>query len=196
MIMRGFTLLETLVVIAMLATVGIALSGAIQYFYQKNAFLLEQTVALDSARKGILDTVHSIRQASYGSDGAYPISSVGTSTITFYSDLDNDGIVERVRYYLSDKTLYRGVAEASGSPPSYSGQTETRNTVAAYVSNGETTPLFTFFDANGIQLSTTSTNIAQIASVSIRLDVDLNPNRAPNIFTLIESATLRNLRTN
>lgn len=190
----GFSLMETLVVIAMLGTIGVALSGMIQFFYQKNAFLLEQTAALDNARRTVLDAIHSLREASYGNDGGYPILAAATSTVTFYSDLDNDSSVEKVRYYLSNGTLYRGVTESTGSPPSYAGQPEATSTVAAYVRNSASTPIFTYFNDAGTALSTTSTNVSEISAVTISIWIDLNPNRAPNTFNLSETATLRNLR--
>jgi prepilin-type N-terminal cleavage/methylation domain-containing protein len=190
----GFTLIEMLVVIAVTSVVGVAISGAIQSFYQKNAFLLEQTSALDSARGGIVDAVRTLRQASYGDDGSYPISTAGTSTVTFYSDVDNDKAVEKVRYYLVNTTLYRGVTKSSGFPPTYTGQPEAITTVSAYVRNPVTVPIFTYLDANGTQLPTVGTNIAAISAIGITLYTDLNPNRAPNVFELTETATLRNLQ--
>ncbi|MDB5237589.1 MAG: hypothetical protein JWL88_691 [Parcubacteria group bacterium] len=190
----GFTLIEMLVVISITAAVGLAVTTMIQYFYQKNAYLLEQTDALDNARRTMLDAVRTLREASYGDDGSYPIASAGTSTITFFSDVNNDGSVEKVRYYLSNSTLYRGVTTSTGLPPVYTGQPEAINTVAAYVRNASSTPLFTYYDNSGAALSATSTNVAQVSSVTISAWIDLNPNRAPNVFNLSETATLRNLR--
>lgn len=192
---NAFTLIEALVVIAMISSIGVAMGGIIQYFYQKNAFLLEQTASLDNARRTILDAVRTIREASYSDDGAFPIANAATSTLTFYADLDNDGSVEKIRYYLSNGTLYRGVTNSVGSPPSYTGQPEATTTVAAYVRNASSTPLFTYYDDNGTALSATSTDESQIAAVSISVWIDLNPNRAPNTFNLVETATLRNLGT-
>lgn len=183
-----------LVVIAIVSSAGIALSGAIQYFYRSNAFLLEQTTALDSARRGVREAVVAIREASYGDDGSYPIETAATSSITFYSDYDKDASVEREKYVLQSGTLYRVVTNSGGSPPTYTGQALSTTTIATYVTNGTSTPLFTYFNANGAQLSATSTDESAIASVTITLMVDLNPSRAPNVFTLTEKATLRNLR--
>jgi len=188
-------LVETLVVIAMLGTIGVALSGMIQYFYQKNAYLLEQTASLDNARRTVLDAVRTLRQASYGDDGTYPIATAATSTVTFYSDLDNDGSVEKVRYYLANGTLYRGVTESAGAPPSYAGQTESMNIIAAYVRNTAATPIFTYYDDSGAALSAINTDASKISAVTISVWIDLNPNRAPNTFNLSETATLRNLRS-
>jgi prepilin-type N-terminal cleavage/methylation domain-containing protein len=190
----GFSLVEMLTVIAIMSMVGLAVTTMIQYFYQKNAYLLEQTDALDNARRTMLDAIRTLREASYGDDGSYPIASAATSTVTFYADVDNDGSVEKIRYYLSNGTLYRGVTNSAGSPPVYTGQPETISTVAAFVRNDSTTPIFTYYDDTGATLSATSTDASKISAVTVSIWIDLNPNRAPNVFNLSETATLRNLR--
>lgn len=191
--LRAFTLVELLVVIALLGTVGIALSGMIQFFYRGNLYLLEQTTALDSARRGVRDAVVSIREASYGDNGSYPIANAATSTLTVYSDFDDDNSIEQVRYVLNGNTLYRAVTNSAGLPPNYSGQPSSTSTIATYVQNGAT-PIFTYYDVDGVVLSATSTDTTRVAAVRITLTVDLNPLRAPNLFTLEETTTLRNVR--
>lgn len=186
--------MEMLVVIAIVSSAGIALSGAIQYFYKSNAYLLEQTTALDSARRGVREAVSAIREASYGDDGSYPIENAATSSLTFYSDYDKDASVEKEKYVLQGSTLYRVVTNSGGSPPTYAGQPLGTTTIATYVRNGTSTPLFKYFNQNGAQLTGANIDESAIASVTITLMVDLNPQRAPNVFTLTEAATLRNLR--
>lgn len=190
---RGFSLIETIVVVAILAVVGVGLLSMIAYFYRSNAFVLEQTSALDSAHRGIDDAFGVLREASYGEDGSYPIALAATSSMTFYSDVDSDSPVERVRLYLSNGTFYQGVTNAAGSPPSYTGQTESVYTIATWVSNATSTPIFRYYNTDGTEL-TGSIVLSDVASVRLRLDVDLNPLRAPNILTMEQSATLRNLR--
>lgn len=190
--MKGFTLAETLVVTAILGTVALALTSMIWFFYRSNAYLLEQTSAVDSANRGLNIAYKDIREASYGEDGSFPIASAATSTMTFYSDVDKDGPVEKVRLYTSNGTFYRGVTNASGSPPAYGGQ-ETVTTIATWVKNATSTPIIRYYDAAGGELTGTIA-ISSVRSVRIRLDVDLNPQRAPNVLTLERTATLRNLR--
>lgn len=191
---RGFTLIEMLVVITMVTVVGFAIQYAIQYFYRANAYVLQGTAAINSARNGITTTVSNIREATYGDDGAYPLATAATSTVTFYGDVDKDGGVEKVRIYLLGNTLYRGVTNASGNPPSYASQVQATTTLATYVANGTSTPLFRYFNASGTELTGT-VNIAQIASIHMTLMVDINPLRAPDIYTLSERATIRNVGT-
>jgi hypothetical protein len=188
------TLMEMLVVIAIITSAGIALTGAIQFFYRSNAFLLEQTAALDGARRGVQDAVVAIRESSYGDDGSYPIEAAATSSLTFYSDFDKDDSVEKERYVLLSGTLYRIVTNSGGTPPTYTGQSQSTTTIATYVANSTSTPLFRYFNTTGTELTGSNIDESAIASVRISLMVDLNPLRAPNVFTLTETATLRNLR--
>lgn len=190
----GFTIAEMLVVIAILGVSSVALTSLIRSFYINNTYLLEQTTALDSARRGVGDAIDVLREASYGDDGSYPIATAGTSTVTVYSDLDGDASVERVRYFIRDNTLYRLVTNATGSPPQYLNSSVSTSTIATYTRNTKTIPLFTYYDDAGVQLSTTSPAVTDISSVRVTLMVDLNPVRAPNVFTLTQTATLRNLR--
>ncbi len=192
---QGFTLVETVVTVALTAIVGIALLSMISYFYRSNAHLLEATSAVESGNRGLRETLNALREASYAEDGAYPVLSAATSSITFYGSLDEDVAAERIRLYLSDSTLYRGVTNPSGSPLSYEGQPEAIDIIATHIRNDVSVPLFRYYDETGIELLDTI-DIARIRSVQVRLEVDINPNRAPNIFILEGSATLRNLRTN
>jgi prepilin-type N-terminal cleavage/methylation domain-containing protein len=191
---RGFTLVEMLVVIFITGIVGIAINSMVVNFYKTNAYLLEGTKALDSAHRGLSTSFIDLREASYGDDGSYPIKTVSTSSITFFSDVDNDGVVEKIRLYLSSGSFYRGVTESTSTPPTYTGQPETSILIANYVRNSTSTPIFKYYDASGFLLSSSTIPISSIASISTSLMVDLNPLRAPDILILQETATLRNIR--
>ena len=190
---RGFTLAETITVVAIVGLVGVALTTLIAYFYRTNAYVFQQTSAVDSAQRGLQYAFKNLREASYGDDGSYPLQSAATSSIVFFSDVDNDGPVERVRIYVLNGTLYRVVTNSAGSPPSYTGQAAATTTIATSVTNATSTPIFKYYDANGAQL-TAPADTSKVASVQTELQVDLNPTRAPDIFVLRASTTLRNLR--
>lgn len=190
---RGFTLMEMLVVVALTGLVGVGLLSMISYFYRSNAYLLEATSAVDSASRGVRDSLTLLRGASYGEDGAYPLMAAATSSVTFYANGDGDESIERVRLYLSGGVLYKGVTNASGNPPSYTGQTESTSVIATWVKNDASTPAFRYFDRDGTELTGTI-NIAAVRTVRARFDVDINPQRAPNLLTIEGGATLRNLR--
>lgn len=191
---RGFTLAETIVVIALVAIVGVAMQYAIQYFYRANAYVLQSTAAINSARNGVSTMASHMREATYGDDGSFPLANLSTSSVTFFADVDRDGGVERVKAYLIGTTFYRVVTNAGGTPLSYNGQAPATSTLATHVKNGTSTPIFRFYDNNGAEL-TGSINLTEVSSISVTLKVDVNPQRAPEIYTLTQSATLRNLET-
>lgn len=191
---RAFTLTEVLVVIAITGLVGVGLLGMIAFFYRSNAYLLEATTAVDSASRGLRRSIAILREASYGEDGAYPIAAAATSSVTFYADIDRDASIERVRLYRLNDTFYEVVTQATGNPPVYpnTGSTST-TTIATYVKNATSTPVFRYYDDTGAELAAPF-EAARIRRVAARLDVDINPLRAPNILVMEASATVRNLR--
>lgn len=190
----GFTLVETIVVVAMTALVLITLGWLIVYFYKTNAYALEQSTAVGQARHGVEDAMLYLREASYGSDGSYPIKNAATSSITFYANTDDDTVIERVTYSLIKGTLYRVVATPTGSPLSYVGATIATSTISLPVTNGTSTPVFRYFNNAGAELSA-PVDISKVASVRTTVVVDVNVNRAPVAFTLSGGATLRNLKS-
>ena len=120
--------------------------------------------------------------------------SAGTSTASFYADTDDDGSVDKVRYYLSGTTLYRGVTPASGNPPTYTGGVEKTYTIADNVRMSTSTAIFRYYDHGSVQLAS-PVDPTDVASVYVYVTVDVNPNRTPDALTLTGGATLRNLRT-
>lgn len=190
---RAFTLVETIVVVATTALIFVVIGSIITYFYKTNEYTLEQSVAVWQARKGVENAMTYVREASYGSDGSYPIANAATSSITFYANVNNDSYIERVTYSLINGVLYRAVAEPSGNPPTYIGATVATSTVATSVINSASQPVFIYFDDTGTQLPS-PVDVSQIASIETTVVVDVNVNRAPVAFTLSGAATLRNLR--
>jgi type II secretory pathway component PulJ len=190
--LTGFSLVEVMVVIALTVVVGGALSSAIDFFYRSNSYLLQETQAIQNARRGIAYSLADVRQASYGADGSYPVANAATSTMTFYSDTNDDGKVDKVRYYLSGVTLYRGTIAPSGSPAAYTGAEQTY-VIADSVRMATSSPIFIYYDHASAPLATPA-DPSKVASVYVRLTIDVDPNRTPNPLTLTGGATLRNLR--
>jgi prepilin-type N-terminal cleavage/methylation domain-containing protein len=189
---NGFTLVEMMMVIFLSTLCALALGWMMQYFYRSNAYALEQIDALESARRSVQSMTRDLREASYGDDGSYPVLTAATSTVSFFADTDNDQAVEKIRYYLSGTNLYRGVTQSAGSPPSYTGQPESNDIVVANVRNGTSTSIFVYEDENGSALSS-PVNVSLVRSINFTVLADVNPLRAPVVYTLIGSATIRNL---
>ena len=190
---KGFTLMETVMVIAFLAGVGIALSYSIYTFYRQNSYVFESVSALDKARFSVNAALKSLREASFGEDGAYPIAAAGTSTITFHAEVDGDYPVEKVKIWKVGTTLYRVVQNSGSNPPTYTGQAYSTSTLATNIYNSTSTPIFRYYRGDGTEVLAPF-DLNAIASVSVRADVDINPQRAPEIFSLFGTVTIRNLK--
>jgi len=98
--MRSFTLIETLVAIFVFSLIMGAVSGFVVMAYRTYGYTWQQSTAIEEARRGIETMVKEIREARTGDDGSYPIEKADDKEFIFYSDIDKDGEVERVRYFL------------------------------------------------------------------------------------------------
>ena len=96
----GFTLIETIVTIAIFSLAMGAVMGFIVMAYRTHGYIWQQSSAIGEARRGIETMVKEIREARPGDDGSYPIEFAGDKEFIFYSDIDKDGATERVRYFL------------------------------------------------------------------------------------------------
>lgn len=190
---RGFTLVEMIVVLGIFTVTMLTITSTIYYFYRSNAYSVEQSSAIISGRRGIEYLVRDLREATYAEDGAYPIVSIDDYEISFYADVDGTSDVEKVRYFIDGDLLKKGVIKASGNPLAYTGS-ETTTTVSQYVrSIVKGVPMFTYKDKDGVAVTNFS-NIQDVRFVSASIIVNVNPNRLPEEFVLKGSAALRNLR--
>jgi prepilin-type N-terminal cleavage/methylation domain-containing protein len=197
---KGFTLVETLVVVFILAIIMIGLTKfSLDVFYDNSVIKGSFSTAQD-AEEIVRVMTKELRSASTGSDGSYPILTAATNTLTFFSDINGDGTKERVRYFLVGTTLEKGIEEPAGAPLSYANATETISYIAYNVrNNASTTNTFDYFDDtyNGTSSPLTQpVAVAAVRLVRFTLILDSDPNRSPNPRTYTTQVSLRNLKDN
>ena len=186
------SLIEVMVWISISTAVMLATVSSLLYFYHTNNYALEEADAIASGQRGIDLVVRTLREASYSATGAYPIVSMSTTTITFYSDINANSSIEKVTFYLQGKSLMEDVVEPVGNPTTYTSSTSTSK-VSDYIHNiDQNTPLFTYFDKSGAT-TTDYTKVGDVRFISISTVVDVNDQHLPNQLMLRSSATLRNL---
>lgn len=191
---KGFSLIETILVIAIGTLVMLAVMSSVLYFYRTNSNTIEQGFALSSARKGIEFMVRDIREATYSDNGAYPIILLGDNSFSFYSDIDRDNSVEQVRYFLDGDFLKKGTTNSTGAIPVYNPIDEEIVVISDFVRNSYTsTDIFQYFDSTGVEV-TDYNDITSVIFVKVNLIVNINPERLPEEFELHSSATLRNVK--
>jgi hypothetical protein len=187
-------MVETIVVIALFSILMLTISESIASFYRLNAYTIAQAYQVDTARRGVEQLVRDLREMTYADDGTFPLVSMGSTSIAFFSDIDRDNSVEYVTYTLEGTTLMKRVYNAAGSPPTYDTTTPQETQILSeYVQNAlQGTPIFVYYDAEGDPATATST-VTDIRYVNLSIVVNIDPIRDPGEYTLRSSAALRNL---
>lgn len=189
---RGLSLIETLVWISMFTAAMFAIVSSVISFYRTSNYAIQEATAITSAQRGLDLMVRQIREASYASNGAYPVISIATSSFAFYAEIDGDSGIERVRYYLDNRTLVRGVVQPAGDPIQYATAEATSSISESVRNNDEGVMLFTYADKNGAVMSD-FTRIGDVRFVTLNISVDIDPNRTPTTTKMRSSAAIRNL---
>lgn len=198
----GFTAVEVLIALSITVLIFVATTT-----FGRNVFSLSTVLrgGLDEqfeARKLVKDVIAEIRRIAPADNGAYPLADVSTSTITFYIDLENDGTAERVRYFLDDTILYKGVITPSGDPVVYNEDDEIISPYVHLVVNSSvstTTPIFEYFDKTYTGASTSlplsyPLSINEIRNIRVTFVLDKFTNRNPGPLEVTSHGTIRNLR--
>lgn len=195
---KGFTLVEILVTMAIFSLIlGAVGLFARDIFYYDNLFSSGLT-SYEEAKKILQPVASEIRGASPSSLGSYSIEQASDTSFTFFTDTDNDGLKERIRYFLSDDILRRGVIAPSGSPSQYIQEDEIITDMINDLTNG-VTPVFTYYDSsyNGSSEPLSQpVSVSDIRLVKITLIIDADPNRPPAPMEVTTEVSIRNLKDN
>lgn len=196
---KGFTLAELLITVGIIGLIAVVLGtfqGDVFFF---NSVIQDDLTAQMDGRRAIRKMVSEIREASPSSLGSYPIASAATSSITFFSNVDNDTLKEQVRYFIQNKNLMRGVIKPTGNPLSYNSGSETFETSVKNIANSTSTPLFEYYDTNYTGTTTPlifPVSLTAVRLVNVELLIDRDPNRSPIPLNITSQVSIRNLKDN
>lgn len=193
---KGFTMIEIILTVAIVGLVA----GAIASF-QGNIFSYSRKFssglsAADDARRVLRPFSNEVRSAVASALGSYPIEAATQTSFIFFADTDNDGVEERIRYFLENKNFKKGIIVPSGNPLTYDSNDEDVVTMVKDVTN---TDIFSYFDT--YYDGTTSplaipVSILDIRLIKINLVIDKDPNEPPIPFTVTTQVSFRNLKDN
>lgn len=194
----GFALVEILVVAGIVALIGGSVATFQRDVITHNSMIQSGAIAEDGLRSILRQIIGELRSAAPAQTGAYLLGAAATNTITFYSDIDSDGLRERTRYFLSGTDFKKGVIKPTGQPYTYDVSNEQIKTVATNVINA-TTSIFSFYDSNysgsGLPL-TVPIDISKIRLVKIDVGIDPNPGRPLQAMWISSQVMIRNLKDN
>ena len=192
----GFTLIETMVGLGIFVMIMLALTLMSRNTWIYNSFISSGINNVDSIRKALKTISSEIRTASTADTGAYVIGQATATDFIFYSDIDGDLLKERVRYFLLNGALRKGVTKPTGSPLGYNLANEQVSTLIDYVTNAST---FEYFDKDysGTEAPLPSpVNISSIRLVKVTITIDDDPTHAPTVNTFSTQVSIRNLKDN
>lgn len=195
---RGFSLAETIVTVAIVAVIGIGVGKFSGDVFSFNRYFSKSLNVASDARKVLRPMVNEIRSASLSSLGGYPIEVAGTNEFVFFTDTDDNGVKERVRYYLSGTTLKKGITVPTGNPYVYNTANETSYDLIQYVRNGST-PIFTYYDSNyngSTSALTSPVSVTSVRLVRIEVIIDEKVNIPPAPLSIVTQVSFRNLKDN
>ena len=192
---RGFTLIE---IILAMAITGVSLVFVTYFAVDVSNFgtdLSNRLSAEFELQLTLRAMVSEIRSMGPGGNGAYPIATATTTTFTFYSDIDGDGLFEQVRYFLDGTVLKKGVIKpAATQPVQYPSASEVINEAVHYMIPGTIFPYYREGLPDEMSPLSSPVNVADIRLVKITGIVDKDTTLPPLPTTLSITATIRNLR--
>ncbi|MEK7552382.1 MAG: prepilin-type N-terminal cleavage/methylation domain-containing protein [Patescibacteria group bacterium] len=196
---NGFTLLELVVVIGILSFVVFMVFRLESDIFVLNGLSQSSLNSHFQGQNVMRTIIPELRKSASSNLGAFPIVSVATSSITFFSDVDDDPIIEQVRYYKQGSTIMKGVINPVGSPLVYNPASEVVSVLATDIANSTSTPIFEYYDTNYDGTSaplSTPIDLLSIRLIKVTVVIDNNSNKLPAPLTFTSQVTLRNLKDN
>lgn len=191
----GFTLIEIIIAIGIVSGVVFVISMFGLDIYDFSLFIGENLISQQEIQLSLRTMVSETRSMAQSVNGSYLIESASQNSLIFYSDIDGDGLTDRVHYFLDGNVLKRGVIKPTGAPLSYplSDEKITEQVHNIYASAGN------IFDYHGSSYSGTGSaltfpvNIPAIRLIKINITVDPNPSDSSSRVNFSDSVNIRNL---
>lgn len=200
--LKGMSLTEMLVAISILVIGMFGFSLLFIKTWQTNSFVLEEGQSVAAVSRAVNEMITNLREVKQAEDGSFAVKSGDDFDLIVYLDEDNDDVVERIHYYLDldNDDLIKGIAEPSGSPPTYPANDTSTTILAHYIVNSDTQPVFYYYDNNyaGGSGSSLATPITPYDArlIKINLWINIKPLTAPDNVNLESFVELRNLNEN
>jgi hypothetical protein len=195
----GLTLIEMLIALTIFF-MGIA--GFTLLFYktwQTNSYAIEMGQSAMTISQGINKMVDYIRETKQGDNGSYPVVSAASNDLVIYSDYDKDGTTERLHFYKNGQNILMGITGPNNTMPiTYPSGDQQTVTMASYIINDASTPIFYYYnkgypgDAAHNPLSD-PVPVSDLRLMKIFLQININPNRAPDNIQMQNFVEMRNL---
>lgn len=188
--MKGFTLLETLLVIFIVGFISGLIVLLILNLSNYNIFFIFNISGARDIDLTLSNMIKELRSMNQSNTGGYPIEEALQDRIVFYSDIDGDGLMERIRYFYDGNSLKRGIVKPSGNPLTYD---LTKEKIWTMVNNVKEFKI-SYFDGTYTGYEAPLSYPVDISKIRvIRVDIKVEYKKGSEISNFI-IATPRNLR--
>jgi len=196
---KGFTIIEVSIAGVLLVVLGVAILGLQRVIRDSQLIGLTSYINVDEANSALTQMAREMRTMRSGQNGAYAFVNGEDNEVSFYSDIDYDGVSELVRYYLDGTTLYKSTTEPTGFPATYPPANAVVKPLTANIKN-DVTPVFLYFNEDwpGDSVNNplpTPVSLAEVRLIRISLDINSNDNVSRG-FSLNTNVSLRMLKNN
>ncbi|MDO9510032.1 MAG: prepilin-type N-terminal cleavage/methylation domain-containing protein [Candidatus Magasanikbacteria bacterium] len=198
---KGFTLIETMFAIGIFSIIIFGIFSLFNVSFKADRDIQGGGAVQNESSKVVQSFIDELRTANYSTVGSFPVTLANSTEIIFYSNIDADNLMERVRYFVDGDVLKKGVTKPTGDVL-YSYNTSTEQTIEL-VHNLKTPieTIFTYFDENyngadSVNFMTYPIILPDIRMVGITLQIKQNTALNAKIFEVKTKVQLRNLKTN
>lgn len=201
--LKGLTLVEMIMAIFIMSAAMLGFTLLFSSSWNSNKFILETGMTSIQVNRASSEIINNLRKVRQADNGDYPIEVGEDFDITAYLDIDDDGVTERVHYWLdlANDQLMRGIREPSATqPPTYAAGDGTTAVIANYIVNDALEPLFYYYNKNYPGDTTNNPLATPVALGEVRLvrtliRMNIDPIRAPNNINIESFVDLRNLES-
>ncbi len=195
---NGFTLVEMTVTLFAFA---ILVLGLVELYGKIFTDTGRQTAALanaDQSRKMAFGIINELRNAQTANTGAYALAAADDQQLVMYANIDTDSFVEKIRYFVQNGKLYKGITKYDGV--AYPAGGEQIGVVQDSLANGNI-PVFSYYDGSfygGSAQSALGQPVSPTAVkfVKVSLMVYNKAGSGQSVYVAVASGAIRNLKTN
>lgn len=198
---KGFTLLEILFAFGIFFIVIFGIFALFNTSSKANKDVWEGGKVQSEASKVVQNFIDELRTANYSTIGGYPIAYATSTEIVFYANIDADSLIERVRYFVQNDALKKGVTKPTGTLLyTYNTSTEQTSDLVHNLKTPIETVFYYYGDSfNGANITSTMPYpiiLPDVKVVGIKLKIKQNSSPNAAVFEIQTKAQLRNLKTN
>lgn len=188
-------MIEMLIAIGLLGMIALVITLFAVDIFKSQFYLGDSLEVEEEVEQALGRMTPEIRSITNSSNGSYAIVSVSSSSFSFYSNIDSDSLIEKVRYFLDGATFKKGVIEPSINPIIYNPASEVITVLAEDIISDD---IFYFYDktyegSSGSPLEQ-PVKIPVIKSVKISLISDKNINLPPSPVSIETFINIRSLK--